>query len=35
MFVEEPQTVGNGTKITYMRDPDRNYVELLETPEEA
>ncbi|WP_280663814.1 VOC family protein [Haloarcula amylovorans] len=33
-FVEEPQMVGNGAQITYVRDPDGNYVELLEPPEE-
>lgn len=33
-FVEEPQTVGNGAQITYLRDPDGNYVELLEPPAE-
>ncbi|MFB6222965.1 MAG: VOC family protein [Haloarcula sp.] len=31
-FVAEPQSVGNGTQITYMRDPDGNYVELMEPP---
>lgn len=32
-FVSEPQTIGTGAKITYMRDPDGNYVELFEPPE--
>ncbi|WP_161972954.1 VOC family protein [Halostella pelagica] len=33
-FVNEPKTVGNGAQITYMRDPDGNYVELMEPPAE-
>lgn len=33
-FVEEPQAVGNGAQITYLRDPDGNYVELMEPPAE-
>ncbi|UVE51028.1 VOC family protein [Haloferax larsenii] len=33
-FVNEPKTVGNGAQITYMRDPDGNYVELMEPPTE-
>jgi catechol 2,3-dioxygenase-like lactoylglutathione lyase family enzyme len=31
-FVSEPQSVGNGAQISYMRDPDGNYVELMEPP---
>ena len=33
-FIEQPQKVGNGAQITYMRDPDGNYVELIEQPAE-
>ena len=33
-FINEPKTVGNGAQITYMRDPDGNYVELMEPPAE-
>jgi len=33
-FIEEPKRVGNGAQITYMRDPDGNYVELMESPDE-
>ncbi|RQH02438.1 VOC family protein [Natrarchaeobius oligotrophus] len=31
-FINEPQTVGNGAQIAYLRDPDGNYVELMEPP---
>jgi catechol 2,3-dioxygenase-like lactoylglutathione lyase family enzyme len=34
-FVAPPQTVGNDAQITYMRDPDGNYVELMEPPAES
>lgn len=33
-FVSEPQTVGNGAQIAYVRDPDGNYVEFYEPPAE-
>lgn len=33
-FVNAPRTVGNGARIVYARDPDGNYVELYEPPDE-
>lgn len=34
-FVNAPRTVGNGARIAYARDPDGNYVELYEPPDEG
>ncbi|WP_124179613.1 VOC family protein [Natrarchaeobius halalkaliphilus] len=34
-FVNEPETVGNGAQIAYLRDPDGNYVELMEPPADS
>lgn len=33
-FVDSPNTVGNGARIAYARDPDGNYVEFYEPPSE-
>jgi catechol 2,3-dioxygenase-like lactoylglutathione lyase family enzyme len=33
-FVNSPQTVENGAQIAYARDPDGNYIELIEFPDE-
>lgn len=33
-FVNSPQTVENGAQIAYVRDPDGNFIEFIEFPDE-